>query len=265
MTLSTGNTLEDIILRILGTKPVLSAESLRLLASRGGRSYSRAAVYKVLGRLLDSGMVVRSGPRYSLSLTWVFDVLTLADQLSKTYFSDHYIRSLIPMAGKRMTWNFSDLIRCNEFWNQLLLALLKQSSARSVFAWVPYPWFVLLGDAREARLQEVFKMTGRYFYTSFGPCGSAQATVEGIYKHKNQIVSFAKSPFAEQKVTVSLSPDTAKRIQKIFSSSAKNPATVGRHLAALSGRSNAKVTLECNRARSSRRRALFADFFGVVQ
>ncbi len=267
--------LEHRILRLLGAQPHMSAAALRRAASQDGRAFSRAAVYKVLARLLDLGFVVRSGTHYSLSLTWVFDFLTMADRVSKTYFADTYIRTLIPSEGKRLTWRFSNLIRCNEFWNQLLLALLKLTTTPSVFAWVPYPWFVLLRDERETRLQEVFQISGRHFFTTFGPCGSSRRLVEEVYCRRNQIISFARSPFMHLKdtyidvigdyiLTVTLSPETAKRIHSIFSTPGRQDAAIGQQLAALSQRCSAKVTVECNRRKSAKQRGVFADFFGVT-
>lgn len=271
---STEQTLEQIALKTLAAKPHMTAEQLRLAASVGRKKFSPAAVYKVLSRLLDAGIVVRTGSRYSLSLSWIFEILRFTDRLSETYLSSDYISTLIPSTGKRLSWNFSDLIRCNEFWNQLLLAVLRQTSTTSVFAWVPYPWFVLLRDDRESQLHEALLMSGRSFYTSFGNCGQLQAPVEKIYRHKNHTVSFSHSPFEQLKstyidlvgdyiLTVSLAPETSKRIQSVFSTAGRQPYLLGRHLAALSERCPVKVTLECNQRKSKRYRSIFAEFFGV--
>jgi len=274
---STEPSLEQIVLRLLARKPHLSAERIRVLASQGRSSYSPAAVYKVLSRLLSSGVAVRSGSQYSLSLAWVFELLTFAGDISKTYFSDEYVGTLLPAIDKKMTWKFANLGRCNEFWNQLLLALLKGTRAENIFSWVPYPWFALLQDDAESRLHQAFKMSGRTFYTSFGPSGALEPVVKKLYSHKNQIISFAKGPLHELKnsyidvvgdyvLTVTLAPDSARSINGIFSElRTRHAVNLGKHLAVLSERCKVTVTIECNQKKAAKLRQPLQVFFGLDQ
>lgn len=274
---STEPSLEQILLRLLAEEPHLSAERLRVVASQGKNTYSPAAVYKVLSRLLSSGVVVKSGSQYSLSLAWVFELLTFADNISKTYFSDEYVGTLLPSTGKRIAWKFTNLTRCNEFWNQLLLALLKGVRGEDVFSWVPYPWFVLLQDDRESRLHQAFKMSGRTFYTSFGSSGALEPIVKKLYNHKNQIISFAKGPLHELKnsyidvvgdyvLTVTLAPDSARSINGLFSElRTRHAVNLGKHLAVLSERCKVTVTIECNQKKAAKLRQPLQVFFGLDQ
>lgn len=270
---SSEPSLEQIILKILSGKPQLSALRLRAVASHGPKKYSQAAVYKVLSRLLAHGVVVKSGTRYSLSLAWVFELLTHADHVAKTYFAGSYISSLIPDKGRKLSWKFNNLSRCNEFWNQLLLALLKHVPAVDVYAWVPLPWFVLLADNRESRLHKAFRMSGRIFYTAFGAAGPFLEDVKTLYDHKNQRVSFAKGPFADLKgshidligdyiLTVTLAPESVKKITNLFSDT-RSAASPGRQAALVSQRLGASVSLELAPRRAARLRRNFKEFFGL--
>jgi hypothetical protein len=270
---STQPNLEQTLLRALAKEPHLSAATLRLLASTE-RRFSQAAVYKVLHKLQHEGVVVRAGAHYSLSLGWVFELLTFADTTAKRYFSESYVRTLIPAAGKRLSWRFSDLIRCNEFWNQLLLALLKQSDTPEVFSWVPYPWFAILDDQRESRLHQAFRMSGRRFYTNFGHAGSLEPIVKKLYNHKNQVISFAKGPLSDSSHTyvdvvgdyllsVNLASDVSRRIQVAFAGNGgREKVHPARHLAALTARCKVSVTLEHSPRKASRLRGDLRDFFG---
>ena len=272
---STEPSLEQFILRLLAGRPHLTADRIRTLASQGENTYSPAAVYKVLSRLLSNGVVVKSGATYSLSLAWVFELLTFADDISKTYFSDDYVTTLLPSAGKRITWKFTNLGRCNEFWNQLLLALLKGAQGGDVFSWVPYPWFVLLQDDRESRLHQAFTMSGRSFYTNFGPSGALEPMVRKLYNHKNQILSFAKGPLHELKnsyidivgdfvITVALAPDAARTVNALSSElRSRHAITLGKHLAVLSQRCKITVSIECNQKKAARLRDPLKIFFGL--
>lgn len=271
---STEPSLEQTMLRLLSSEPHLTAERMRALASQGRGKFSPAAVYKVLSRLLSTGVVVKSGSRYSLSLAWVFELLTFADHVSKTYFSDDYVGTLMPSPGKRLSWKFTDLTRCNEFWNQLLLGLLKHTEAEDVFSWVPYPWFALLQDARESRLHKAFKMSGRRFFTNFGPSGSLESAVRKLYNHKNQTISFARGPLSELKnsyidvvgdyvLTVTLAPDAARRTNHLFSELGhRHEVSPGKHLAVLSQRCKTSVVIECNPKKAQRLRKPLQEFFG---
>jgi hypothetical protein len=172
-------------------------------------------------------------------------------------------------------WKFTNLGRCNEFWNQLLLALLKGAKAGDVFSWVPYPWFVLLQDDRESRLHQAFKMSGRTFYTSFGPSGALEPMVRKLYNHKNQIISFSKGPLHDMKnsyidvvgdyvLTVTLAPDAARTINGLSSElRSRHAINLGKHLSVLSQRCKITVAIECNPKKASHLREPLQGLFGL--
>ena len=275
MLLTTEPSLEQITLRLLAAQPQITAEEIRQQASEGKNTYSHAAVYKVLSRLQANGLVIRAMSRYSLSLSWVFDLLTFADNVSRTYFADSYIESLIPAAGSKLSWKFSNLVRCNDFWNQLLLALLKHTPPEDVFAWVPYPWFVVLQDDRESRLHQAFKMSRRKFYTNFGPSGPFESAVRKLYKHKNQTISFARGPLADLEgsyidvigdyiLTVALPTDAARRIQtQLHELGASKESNPGKFLAVIAEPCKIKVVLECSPKKAARLKKDLTAFFSI--
>lgn len=269
--------LEQRTLVIMSARPYVSAEYLRTAASRGAKKFSLAAVYKVLHKLQASGVVVKSGTRYSFSLRWVFEMFTYADKLAATYFSEEYLKTLLPQRGKKLSWKFSELSRCNEFWNQLLLALLKHTPAANVFSWVPYPWFVLLHNDRESRLQQAFRMSGRRFYTSFGDGGHLEQDVRKVYGHSNQIISFSDGPLSRQRskyidvvsdyvLTVTLDSETQKRVVKVFSGAKRTASrNSSSNLAALVKRAAVSIRLEFSPKKAKAIRRQLAEFFGVSE
>lgn len=270
-----GDLLESRVIRILSSKPHCSAEQLRIAASSGGKTFSPAAVYKVLDRLLSDGVIVKTGAFYSLSLGWIFDIFSFSERLSATYFSESYLRTLVPRPGNRQTWRFSQLIRCNEFWNQLLLALVKETPGVPAFAWVPCPWFIMLQQGRESRLQQVFKMSGRRFYTSFRSFGRLDAHIRKAYKARNQTISFADSPFKALKnqyldvigdyvLNVTLDPSIAHKLEHFCQGKANKDSEVrARELTLLTERCKATITLECSPKKAARLRADFETLFDL--
>lgn len=271
----TRDSLEQITLHIMSKRPYVTAEQLRQTASRGRSAFSPAAVYKVLNKLQNAGIIVKTGSRYSLSLGWIFEIFGYANKLAETYFSESYLATLIPDKDKRLAWKFSDLMRCNEFWNQLLLALLKHTPAGDVFSWVPYPWFALLQEERESRLQKVFRMSGRTFYTSFGHDNPFEPRIRKLYSHRNQIISFALGPLSDQTnrytdiigdyiLQVTVDSRTAQRIESLMlKGNRKTPPSHSPSLALLTRSCKITITLECNQKKAARLRGQLADFFGA--
>lgn len=269
-----SGSLEQLCLNIMSERPYVTAEKLRVLASSNKRKFSPAAVYKVLNKLLTAGVVVKAGTRYSLSLTWVFGVFSFAERLSKSYFCDEYLDSLLPEPGKRRSWKFTDLPRCNDFWNQLLLALLKRTPQVDSFAWVPSPWFVLLPEDRDSRLQQVFRMTNRKFYSAFGTSRRFEAIVRKLYDHDNQILAFGKKPFhtrdtryldivGDYVLTVSIDRKTSDEINALFADSKRGEPNMSIALTILRQRSRATITIEQSQRKATRLRRALARVFDI--
>jgi len=270
------NSLEQISIRIMSERPYVTAEKLRTLASTNKRDFSPAAVYKVLTKLLASGVVVKAGTKYSLSLTWIFDIFAFAERLSKSYFCEEYLDSLLPEAGKRRAWKFTDLRKCNDFWNQLLLALLRRTPNVDSYAWVPSPWFVLLPEDRDSRLQQVFRMTNRKFYSAFAASRRFEPVVRKLYNHKNQILAFGKKPFqtkdaryldivGDYVLTVSIDDKTSNEISMLFTESKKSELNANTALAILRQRCRATITIEQSPRKASRLRGSLARLFNVEE
>lgn len=266
------HSLEQLSLRIMSERPYVTAEKLRTLASTNKRDFSPAAVYKVLNKLLASGVVVKAGTKYSLSLTWIFGIFSFAEKLSKAYFCDEYLDSLLPEAGKRRTWKFTDLRRCNDFWNQLLLALLKRTPNVDSYAWVPSPWFVLLPEDRDSRLQQVFRMTNRKFYSAFGASRRFEPLVRKLYNHNNQILAFGKKPFqtkdaryldivGDYVLTVSVDNKTSEEISFLFTDNKRAELNPNTALAILRQRCRTTITIEQSSRKASRMRGTLAKLF----
>lgn len=241
---------------MLASQPHTSAEDLRKTAQNGRRKFSTAAIYKSLCQLQEEGVVVKTGQTYSLSLGWIFDVFTFADKVGSAYFSEHYISSLLPERGKRRSWRFSQLTRCNEFWNQLLLAILKASPRGPVYAWAPCPWFVLLQEGRESRLHKALTMTGRTFFTNFGGTPKLFAHIKKIYKGRNHVVSFGVGPFSTLEhtyidivgdyiLTITLDPEISDALQAICRAfGTTSPNQYNKYLTILSQKCSVTVAVE---------------------
>src|SRR5436190_23816971 len=130
---SPSQKLGQILVRILSSRFDLSAKELQDLASTKKQKFSTAAIYKELGNLIQSGVAVKNRGGYSLSLGWVLHMLGYAESLHATYFRGSYLKTLIPTVGNKQSWKFQNMLRANDFWNQLILALVKNSKTQTIF------------------------------------------------------------------------------------------------------------------------------------
>jgi hypothetical protein len=271
--LETGK-LEPILIELLAEQPRLSAYRLQTMARRRGKKFSQAAVYKELGKLLERGVVVKDGIHFSLSLAWILDVFSFSDQLTETYFTESYLRTILPDTGERQRWRFNTLVRCNDFWNQLLLALLKSSRTQYVLSWVPHPWFLLLSSEQETRLQRAFTVSGRKFYTIFGGTSSRRGLIKRFYTTKSQEYSFADSPLDDEQtyldvvgdyvLSVRIDPRTNDRIKEFFEASEGGAMDrVVDNFRNLLGRCNATIRIEHDQRKARQLQRVFADYFGL--
>ena len=273
MTLFESGKLEPIIIEMLAEQPRLSAYRMQGMVRRRGRAFSQAAVYKELGKLQERGVVVKDGIYFSLSLAWILDVFSFSDQLTTTYFTESYLRTILPDSGERQRWRFTTLVRCNDFWNQLLLALLKTSRSQYVLSWVPYPWFLLLSSDQETRLHRAFTVSGRKFYTIFGDTGGKGGLIKSFYGGKSQSYSFADSPLDDEQtyldvvgdyvLSVRIDPRTNGKIREFFDSSeAGSMNTMVDKFSALLSRCSATIRIDHDEKRARQLHRVFADYFG---
>jgi hypothetical protein len=268
--------LERILIEILSEQPRLSAERLGTLTARAARRFSQAAVYKELSKLQARGVVVKDGVFFSLSLAWILDVFSFSDRLTSTYFTESYLQTLLPDMGQRQRWRFTNLVQCNDFWNQLLLALLRYTKTPHVLSWVPHPWFLLLSSEQETRLQRAFTVSRRRFYTIFGSDPAQRALIRRFYASRSQEYSFAppaRSGLGNEQIyldivgdyvlTVRLDPTTSGRIAEFFAESEVSMGRLFEGFRGLLGRCQVAIRLEYNASLANRYRRLFAEHFGV--
>ncbi len=277
MLLSPDGKLENAIVTLLGATPRMSAAEIRAAARKNRRRFSLAAVYKELTKLQQAGVLVKDGARFSLSLGWVFDVLAYGERLHSVYFSEPYLKTILPEPGRKQSWVFHSLLRGNDLWNQIILALLKRSGSSDMFSWVPHPWFLLLEVEKEERLHRLFGFARRRFYTAVAGTTYLDRTAIGkFYRGTQHTVSFSPGSFPSERrgcldvvgdfvLTVTLDPRTNKRIDELFATTKSGSTeSAARHYQALTKYCTMTVTLENNHKRAIRLREEFFRIFELT-
>ena len=275
MILTARSKLADTLVLLLATKPDQCANELRAAASRSSRAYSCAAIYKELGKLVEHGVVVKQRDRFSLSFSWIHELQQFLEQVRNRYQRSDYLRSFLPVAVGRHVWRFNNLMSMDDFWNQILLALVAQSPGEDVFSWVPHPWFVLIHTDKERKLHSALRQQGNHFYTIFGNDGYLDRLAEKLYHRSNHTYSFAPGPFeghsesyfdiiGDYLLTVRIEDRLTAEIESLFHSvRSKRELDPLRAMRILTARGKIRMTLERNPKKSSFRARKFREYFGM--
>jgi hypothetical protein len=275
MILSGHSKLADSLVAILARQPELSAADLHNLASKPERSYSLAAIYKELAKLKTQGIVVKQKDRFSLSLTWLFELQEFVDRVGVRYRNQDFLSTFLPGAVGKHSWSFSNLMSMDDFWNQILLALVSNFDGRSVLSWVPHPWFVLIHTEKERKLHSALRRLGRHFFTIFGGDAYLDHLAEKLYQKNIHTYSFAPGPFAKQVdtyldvvgdyvLTVKIEGKLVSQIEKLFSSiRGRRDLDPLAAMEVLAAPAKIRMTLEKNSRLATTLRRKFEDYFGV--
>lgn len=275
MLLQTDQKLEEYIVGLLAEKESATASWLHQQVMRVGRQCSLQAIYKELSKLQKVGVVVKVKNKFSLRLTWVMDLVSLTDQMYDTHLQNPPYESILPAEGEKRTWVFYDLLKMDDFWAHVTVALFRHSKMKILFEWIPHPWFYLVIHDKQIQFQKASRITGRKFHMIIG--GQTyldklciQYWPEDLYEY-----SFAESPFSgdnatyldvidDYVLTIKLTGKTAAAIDRLYESiRTAEDVELGRILEVLTSRTKVTLTLERNPKKASKLIRKFTDFFGV--
>ena len=275
MIFSSHRKLADLLVLQLAAQPNQRVQELQVSVARAGRSFSPAAVYKELAALKTHGVVVKQRDRFSLSFSWIAEVQQFVEKAQQRYRAPDYLASFLPQAVGRQVWHFSSLMAADDYWNQLLLALVAESSEPRVFSWVPHPWFVLIHTAKERKLHAALSVQKKHFYTIFGGDSYLDRLAERFYHRPLHTCAFAAGPFealrdqyidvlGEYVLTVKLDSSLVRTIGMLFRTThARRDVDPLRVTQLLAARSRMTVTLERNNLRARKLRRQFCEYFGL--
>jgi len=269
------STLALRLVNLLAQRPDQQARELRAGAQRNSRPYSVAAIYKELTKLQVLGVVVKQRTRYSLSYTWLTEVQQFIERVSRRYQQPDYLSTFIPGTIGKHTWRFRSLLDMDDFWNQILLALVSQEQTERVFSWVPHPWFVLIHTEKERKFHSALHARGKRFYTIFGDDTFLDRLAERLYPKSIHTYAFAPSPFHREQstyfdivgsylLTVRIDERLAHTIDTLFCSvRAKRDFDPLRAMRVLTTRGSIRMTLERNPRKMARLSKQFCEYFGL--
>ena len=109
------------------------------------KTVSKQSVYRVLGRLVDRGMVVKSGRQYQLNVSWILGFIDLALKAQNAYFGSQFLQSIFDNDEKReYTWRFDSIEELCQRHAQLMILMTKMSKEKRLYQYHPHAWFFYL-------------------------------------------------------------------------------------------------------------------------
>ncbi len=275
MILQGQQTLEEKIVTLLMRQANLNVETIHHKISKESKSYSLPAIYKELGKLELQGVVVKVKKQYSLRIPWILDFISLADLANRTYLESPTIASVLPKLGEKKIWHFTDLLRLNNFWAQVLLILTNNTDSKALYTWMPHSWFHLVYRDSEAQYLKSLRLAHIHLYLICGGDNVLDRWSEQFWKSEHITYSFSKSPFESEQSTylniigdyvstVTLDANISRVIDKLYQSTrSMGEINVEHILSLLQQRVKATMWLEHNPRKATRFKNRFVRHFGI--
>lgn len=272
----TSTRLDELLIRHLASRPGMSGVELQEAITAAQRPCSIQGVLHELRKLKADGVVMKHEGKWSLSLVWASEFMSLADQIYDHYLSNVPEPWIMPEEGKRKTWTFPTLERANDVQVQMLSLLLNATGEKRVFQWYPYPVLTLFRANQSMRLQQLLETTERVAFRIVGDRGPLSRDCLRRWNKRCVTFSDAVSSFESERenhlsvvgeyvVTLSMTKDYTAKVADIF----RDYRTIGDALtrgafAALRERGKFKVTLEHKTRKANELRRRFVEYFGLV-
>ena len=159
--------LDELLVRLLATSPNLSAAELQKRAGEV-RGCSIQGVYHELRKLQAAGVVLKVRESYSLSLTWAFEFVKLADSVYDNYIVSASRSEILPEPNSSKSWKFTNLLRLDDFWVQAMVLVFKHTNAKHLYNWIPHPWYYFAQMSKVSHFYALFESEGWQYHTTIG-------------------------------------------------------------------------------------------------
>ncbi len=266
--------LEELLVLALSRKPGVSAEWLLTQVSNKQRSYTIQAVYKELRKLQTDGIVFKQGKLYGLSLSWVLNLWSTAEQMLDLYSRQAGSSLTLPGDGEIHSYVFSRLAHVDDLWIHYLLLMLQNSEKKVLYQWLPHPWFHLIHSHKSWPLHEALKVAGYRVQSIVGGATfldqySKRITTNGAYEFY-----YGPGPFSSQLeyysvsdhflFTLRLDKQTTGRIELLYSSvTSSKELDVSKIVTAINQPGRMTVTVESGTKKANNIWRKFQGYFEI--
>lgn len=151
---------KDLVFSILSKKQPLSIIEIHNIIKKNYTiSLTYHAVKKGIDTLLKKEILVKEKKKYHINKTWLIEHKRQIDKLLTQYEKDKDIKSFDKnRAGEQYaTYTFSNLIDCDQFWDDLLFYLakhIKKDEEHEFLVHTHYNWWYLINYGQETKLHK---------------------------------------------------------------------------------------------------------------
>ncbi|MDC0357774.1 hypothetical protein OAO01_03085 [Oligoflexia bacterium] len=275
MLLSSHQTLEDFLVRILAERRSATTQLLHEEVCKRYQTYSLPAVYKEVRKLQERGVVLKRKNELSLSLAWMLNLIELTDKMYDEHIESSIPTNILPVDTSKTSFRFSNLARVDDFWIHAIILMLQHSKRKTMFQWHPHPWFNLVNSHKSFPFHNALRTAGFRIDNIVGgntflDYQAGRINTKNVYEY-----SFATSPFQDDRsncysvtdsflLTVKLTKKKAADIDHFYDSvTAVSDFNVGAALQLAGNAPGTVVTIERNRNKIKKIWNRFVDYYSV--
>jgi hypothetical protein len=277
MLLQIHERLEERLIRILAGVPCARVSWIQKSLSAKFRPYTFQAIYKELSKLQKAGIVVKAGEEYRLKLSWISDLTRLVNQMHDTHLAASSLAARLSQDKSKIKWNFSNLLKMDDYWGHLVLDLFRNSGANAMYEWLPHPWFELIHREKEDRFRKVLRRSKKRIYMIVGGSSYLDRICRRYWPAELYEYSFTESPFENKRseyidvigeyiLTIKLTRNFSQRIDDFYQQiSCAKEVQASEILDLFTAKTSIQMILERNKRKASLFKKKFSQFFGITQ
>ncbi|MBA3789462.1 hypothetical protein H0X32_03700 [Patescibacteria group bacterium] len=167
--------LEDHITQLLVSSPY-QIKKLHEKLVGDDRSLSLRAVYKVVGNLIDAGVLLKVGKVVRVNEEWVREM--------RSKLVSNMVPQLSP--GERMSYSFTSMNHLDTFWKTIVLQLEEYERDGQIFFYNPHNFWVYLPDRKESESAYYGHFAKSRLHAFFTVGGESSADKEFKRQYQNE-------------------------------------------------------------------------------
>ncbi len=232
MLLKAGTSARQEIIYCLAQKGKQKVTEIQRALEKKGIAVTIQGIYRALRELQKDGAAIRERHTFSLRISWILDLAYLVDEMETTYLHQDYLTQLLPTGAGQRVWYFTDLLKMNDFWSQLLIAMATTHQKAISLNFVPHRWFELMQRNQESQFKRAFCGLVTHEYSLIGSQSFLDRYVLSLakkYPNEHVYVSSTLRGLTENKsqyidilgdfiLTITLSRDMSEEIERLFAS-----------------------------------------------
>jgi len=156
------------IIELVAENNTLStAELLKLLEEKRQIKMSMANFYKILAKMVEHQILVKTGDQVALNMTWAISVYKYAEMMQQQ--KEPELKAFPPFKqGERRTFHAESLDKIDPIWTHLVLYLFTQEKDPNIYVYEAHPWYLLGRPATERRMYESCAIQGKKIHLLLG-------------------------------------------------------------------------------------------------